>query len=111
MFDFSAFIRTLGGSLAGILVLVSGCLTSVAGTGCTSTINGRGERVWGYRSSTEIYRRTEAIPTAPGATATEELEVNQGLLDWWTAKEHVGNATVAPTVEPMPATPMGVTTK
>lgn len=83
-----------------ILSALMGCL-GMGATGCTSTINGRGERVWGYRSSTEIYRRTEAIPTAPGATATEELEVNQGLLDWWTAKEQVNNATVAPTTTPL----------
>lgn len=34
MFDFSTILRTLGGSLAGILLTVSGCITGLTATGC-----------------------------------------------------------------------------
>lgn len=55
MFDFSHIIRTLGGSVAGILVLVSGCLTTVAGTGCTFNMYGEGKAGVGYSSTSEVY--------------------------------------------------------
>lgn len=92
MFDFSHIIRTLGGSVAGILVLVSGFLTAVAGTGC-------GPTAWNAKHvQTEMGTQFEI-----GYVSESKI-----IIGFPGKVKATGNASGEYTPEP---TPMGVTTK
>ena len=125
MFDFSTILRTLGGSLAGIFMLVSGCLTAVAGTGCTFHMHGSGESGLGYRSESKVFAYHHANE-GNKAKATSSTELSQPASDWLfdkngkpvppaeevttTKSTKTTTETTAETVTPA-TTPMGVTTK
>ena len=86
MFDFSTILRTLGGSLAGILVLVGGCLTAVAGTGCTFHMYGSGESGLGYRSESKVFAYHKA-EEGNKAKASSSTELSQSADEWLFGKK------------------------